>query len=109
MSAGYANCFASHLGPASTATVEYSTMERREFLGGTITATLLSADPKSKPPAKSAAMSALNAETTAGGPTPEIERAQVGKPHAGKVLATIAPHSDDHSILCRRHRRQADQ
>jgi hypothetical protein len=28
-----------------------------------------------------------------------IERAQSGKPHAGKVLATIAPHSDDHSIL----------
>jgi LmbE family N-acetylglucosaminyl deacetylase len=29
----------------------------------------------------------------------EIERAISGKPHAGKVLATIAPHSDDHSIL----------
>ncbi len=28
-----------------------------------------------------------------------IERPQPGKPHAGKVLATIAPHSDDHSIL----------
>jgi LmbE family N-acetylglucosaminyl deacetylase len=28
-----------------------------------------------------------------------IERVQPGKPHVGKVLATIAPHSDDHSIL----------
>ncbi len=28
-----------------------------------------------------------------------IERAASGKPHAGKVLATVAPHSDDHSIL----------
>lgn len=28
-----------------------------------------------------------------------IERARPGKPHAGKVLATIAPHSDDHSIM----------
>ncbi len=74
-------------------------MERREFLGGTLSATLLGADPKGKPPAAPAA-SRLNAETTAGGPAPEIERAQSGRPHAGKVLATIAPHSDDHSILC---------
>ena len=28
-----------------------------------------------------------------------LEKALPGKPHAGKVLATIAPHSDDHSIL----------
>ena len=28
-----------------------------------------------------------------------IERAAKGKPHAGKVLASVAPHSDDHSIL----------
>ncbi len=28
-----------------------------------------------------------------------IERAATGQPHRGKVLATIAPHSDDHSIL----------
>ncbi len=28
-----------------------------------------------------------------------VEKAMPGKPHAGKVLATIAPHSDDHSIL----------
>lgn len=75
-------------------------MERREFLGGTLTATLLSADSKGKSPGRSPATSALNAETTAGGPAPEIERAASGRPHAGKVLATIAPHSDDHSILC---------
>ncbi len=74
-------------------------MERREFLGGTLSASLLGVDPKSKPPA-TPATSPLNAETTAGGPAPEIERAKTGKPHAGKVLATIAPHSDDHSILC---------
>jgi len=75
-------------------------MERREFLGGTLTATLLGADPKSKPATKAGNAPALNAETTAGGPAPEIERATSGQPHAGKVLATIAPHSDDHSILC---------
>ncbi len=28
-----------------------------------------------------------------------IERVASGKPHAGKVLASIAPHSDDHSIM----------
>lgn len=28
-----------------------------------------------------------------------VERAREGRPHAGKVLASIAPHSDDHSIL----------
>ncbi len=28
-----------------------------------------------------------------------IEGAATGRPHAGKVLASIAPHSDDHSIL----------
>ncbi len=33
------------------------------------------------------------------GPAPFIERAAPGQPHRGKVLATIAPHSDDHSIL----------
>ncbi len=32
-------------------------------------------------------------------PRPLIERAASGQPHRGKVLATIAPHSDDHSIL----------
>lgn len=75
-------------------------MERREFLGGTLSATLLGADPKSKPAAPAPGATASNAETTAGGPAPVVERAQTGRPHAGKVLATIAPHSDDHSILC---------
>ncbi len=36
-------------------------------------------------------------DVTAGGDV-VVERATPGKPHAGKVLATIAPHSDDHSI-----------
>jgi LmbE family N-acetylglucosaminyl deacetylase len=68
-------------------------MERREFLGGTLSAGLLGADasgPKSK---------ARRPDDVNTGGEVAIERAQAGKPHAGKVLATIAPHSDDHSIL----------
>jgi LmbE family N-acetylglucosaminyl deacetylase len=75
-------------------------MERREFLGGTLSATLLGSDSARKPPATAGGTSTTDAETIGGGPAPEIERAQSGRPHAGKVLATIAPHSDDHSILC---------
>jgi LmbE family N-acetylglucosaminyl deacetylase len=68
-------------------------MQRREFLENTLAGT--------------AALSAATAPTsnkptpTPGNEQPEvvIERTARGKPHAGKVLATIAPHSDDHSIL----------
>jgi LmbE family N-acetylglucosaminyl deacetylase len=72
-------------------------MERREFLGSTLASTALAGaggagakpDPK-RPPS--------GADVTAPGEI-FIERAATGKPHAGKVLATIAPHSDDHPIL----------
>lgn len=67
-------------------------MERREFLGGSLSASLLAADTAGKQPAPPA-----NDAIAPG--TITIERAASGKPHAGKVLATIAPHSDDHSIL----------
>ncbi|MEX0676373.1 MAG: PIG-L family deacetylase [Pirellulales bacterium] len=70
-------------------------MERREFLGGTLAGALAAAEVENKAagqPADSAADVTTGREVT-------IERPQTGKPHAGKVLATIAPHSDDHSIL----------
>jgi LmbE family N-acetylglucosaminyl deacetylase len=68
-------------------------MRRREFLENTLAgATGLSAagpaTARKTGPAGDAAQPAI-----------VIERAAAGKPHAGKVLATIAPHSDDHSIL----------
>ncbi len=67
-------------------------MQRREFLGSTLSASLVggaAAGDKSRPPSD---------ETPATQPV-TIERSQPGQPHRGKVLATIAPHSDDHSIL----------
>lgn len=58
------------------------------------------------------AQSAASGGLLAGGTSPErvaadvtastevvIERGAAGQPHAGKVLASIAPHSDDHSLL----------
>lgn len=68
-------------------------MQRREFLGSTLSATVLGAETAAAQgqPAKGPEKRAATEVT--------IERAQPGKPHAGKVLATIAPHSDDHSIL----------
>jgi LmbE family N-acetylglucosaminyl deacetylase len=74
-------------------------MERRDFLGSTLSASLLGAPAAAgQANPKREAQSTSSADLTAG-PAPQIERAQSGKPHAGKVLATIAPHSDDHSIL----------
>ncbi len=71
-------------------------MERREFLGGTLSASLLGTEGTSQPkPPRSAPPSG----DVTHGPAPFIERADSGQPHRGKVLATIAPHSDDHSIL----------
>jgi LmbE family N-acetylglucosaminyl deacetylase len=67
-------------------------MERREFLGGTLSGALLASETADQAPAAESPPRPT-AELT-------IERPRSGKPHAGKVLATIAPHSDDHSILC---------
>lgn len=68
-------------------------MKRREFLGGTLSAAAAAgAEESTKPQARPAPDVTADAQVT-------IERARTGKPHAGKVLATIAPHSDDHSIL----------
>lgn len=70
-------------------------MERREFLGNTlVTSALWGAEPA----ATSTSTQARPISITTG-EEPFIERAANGKPHAGKVLATIAPHSDDHPIL----------
>ncbi len=71
-------------------------MERREFLGGTLSASLLGAEGAAQPKPSRPAPPAGDVTQ---GPAPFIERAATGQPHRGKVLATIAPHSDDHSIL----------
>lgn len=70
-------------------------MQRREFLENTLagTAAFSAAASKKQGPTPPAS-DGLIEETEL-----VIERAVPGKPHAGKVLATIAPHSDDHSIL----------
>jgi LmbE family N-acetylglucosaminyl deacetylase len=65
-------------------------MERREFLAQSVTGTGLFAGSLRGP----TRLGDVNASTDV-----VIERAAPGMPHAGKVLATIAPHSDDHSIL----------
>ncbi len=70
-------------------------MERREFLGNTLVGTALWADPPKGSPTKRRPSD----DVTATGPI-VVERAATDKPHTGKILATIAPHSDDHSIMC---------
>lgn len=72
-------------------------MERREFLGGTLSASLLGA--QATPSAQPKRPPSQPGNDVTSGPAPQIERPQSGQPHQGKVLATIAPHSDDHSIL----------
>lgn len=70
-------------------------MERREFLGNSLSGAALfgaSEPAASGKPVRPAADVTASAEVV-------IERSESGRPHAGKVLATIAPHSDDHSIL----------
>jgi LmbE family N-acetylglucosaminyl deacetylase len=69
-------------------------MERREFLGSTLAGgSLLGAEETPRKPSAPAGNALVGTSEVT------IERRQSGKPHAGKVLATIAPHSDDHSIL----------
>ena len=72
-------------------------MQRRKFIGGTLSATFLASEAAAAQ--KPASASPSDDETTTAEPAPFIERAAQGQPHRGKVLATIAPHSDDHSIL----------
>lgn len=70
-------------------------MQRRKFLENTLAGTAaLTAGSQATPRQSSPAdvRDAVRTEVV-------IERAAKGRPHAGKVLATIAPHSDDHSIL----------
>jgi LmbE family N-acetylglucosaminyl deacetylase len=69
-------------------------MKRREFLGGTLSGAV-AATAAEKP----GGARADSSDPVLDEPQVTIERAQAGRPHAGKVLATIAPHSDDHSIL----------
>jgi len=69
-------------------------MKRREFLGGTLSGAV-AATAADKPVGRTAD----RADDATDNPRLTIERPQAGKPHAGKVLATIAPHSDDHSLL----------
>ncbi|MEX2114243.1 MAG: PIG-L family deacetylase [Pirellulales bacterium] len=70
-------------------------MQRREFLENTLAGTAaLSAGQRAAGQPAAATGDGLTVETEL-----VIERALPGKRHAGKVLATIAPHSDDHSIL----------
>ncbi|HEV3138502.1 MAG TPA: PIG-L family deacetylase [Pirellulales bacterium] len=68
-------------------------MERREFLSNTLASTALAGAAGTNPKSPRG-----SADVTAFGEV-VIERAASGRPHAGKVLATIAPHSDDHPIL----------
>lgn len=70
-------------------------MERREFISGSLASASLLAGEKAK---ESQRPRATPVDVTTPGEV-TIERAQSGQPHKGKVLASIAPHSDDHSIL----------
>lgn len=67
-------------------------MERREFIESTLALAAAAPGAAKQPPASRDAVTGAAAEVT-------IERPATGKPQAGKVLASIAPHSDDHSIL----------
>ncbi len=60
-------------------------MDRRNFLGNALSANLLMAD----------ASSASQASPPDAAPSIFFERPTAGRPHAGKVLASIQPHADD--------------
>jgi len=71
-------------------------MQRREFLENTLASAALAGGgqtPKKPGPTAAPAGDLFAASDVV------VESAVGGRPHAGKVLATIAPHSDDHSIL----------
>jgi LmbE family N-acetylglucosaminyl deacetylase len=67
-------------------------MKRRQFIGNTVVGGLLPAA------AAQAQAPAAPAEISAHGEL-VVERTLTGKPHAGKVLAAIQPHSDDLPIF----------
>ena len=61
-------------------------MQRRDFLAGML-----------------AGLTVMKLETAIGqtfSATPVFERPRAGRPHEGKVLAAIQPHSDDVALLC---------
>jgi len=70
-------------------------MQRRQFLGQSLAAGALGSASVAAP----AAAAKQPSPPVGNDVEVAIERAQSGKPHAGKVLASVAPHSDDHSIL----------
>ncbi len=72
-------------------------MERRQFLEDTLASAALFGAPADKADRQSHPPAGVDELPREGQVV--VERAAAGKPHAGKVLATIAPHSDDHSIL----------
>jgi LmbE family N-acetylglucosaminyl deacetylase len=72
-------------------------MERRKFLGGSLAGGMLLGSGIVPGGAPRADASQSNAITPAGDLV--IERAAPGRPHAGKVLAAIQPHSDDIPIF----------
>src|SRR5437660_532219 len=67
-------------------------MQRRQFIGRSLSAGALGG-------ASLAAAGAPPVSPVVHDADVVIERASSGKPHRGKVLASIAPHSDDHSIM----------
>jgi LmbE family N-acetylglucosaminyl deacetylase len=69
-------------------------MERRQFLEDTLASTALMGAGAQRPAGDKPAFDVNKPADDV-----VIERAAEGKPHAGKVLATVAPHSDDHPIL----------
>jgi LmbE family N-acetylglucosaminyl deacetylase len=69
-------------------------MQRRQFIGQSLGVGALSGAGVAAGQASGQATSPVRDDVEV-----VIERAQAGKPHQGKVLASVAPHSDDHSIM----------
>jgi len=67
-------------------------MQRRQFIGQSLAASALGGASVAPAGGQAALPVGNDVEVV-------IERAQSGKPHQGKVLASVAPHSDDHSIM----------
>ena len=74
-------------------------MERRQFIGGTLVGASLLGAGETAAESRAKSQAGANSSDVTAATNVVIERAQAGRPHEGKILATIAPHSDDHSIL----------